>query len=505
MNIEFILDRVNSSLDINGQISKEDFNILFDFLSEQECLEVKSILINHGITISCEKNNSKTMINQNNLSEKFDKSSVNQILHKVSPYLNNNELLEDDFERLFGDLSLKDSYFVSDVLLSKGINIVYEFIDKTEEESIDFLFSEGHTNTKYILNIVKPYLVDSKTLLEKDFNRLFSHLSLTQLYQISDILLENDIYIEYEDEEEDLKCTDSRGISNRACSIKEYYVSSIEYEHPVEITHGNLSDLKELNNEQLCLLYQRGNSLALHLLVKNNQRLVYQRVMKYAKIYNHKLDFDDLFGYGMEGLVLAAQRFEFNKDAKFSTYAIWWVDQKIRRSIMDYGFTVRFPVHRFDDLNKILKVQKQFSCANEYELIEKVMEELQYSEEKIKELLKMKEWCLSATSLNTFIGEDHNTELIEMLEDNSMMNIETEVYGKMLAKELDDILETLTDREERVIRLRFGLEDGKTRTLEEVGKEFGITRERARQIEGKALRKLRHPSRSRRLKDFMEE
>lgn len=232
--------------------------------------------------------------------------------------------------------------------------------------------------------------------------------------------------------------------------------------------------------------------------------MVYKRVKKYERIYKHKLDLDDLYSYGNEGLIEAAKKYEFDKGAKFTTFAIWWIDQKILRSIMQYGFTVRFPVHRFDDLNKLIKIEKKYNIDNENDLIKKAEEELGFSCEKIKELLKIKECCLSISSLNTYLGEDYGTELIELIENCTVADTETLVTKKLFIEELNKLLETLTDRERKIIELRFGLYGKKTHTLEEIGEKFGVTRERIRQIEAKALRKLKHPSRANILIDFMD-
>lgn len=433
MNIEFILERINSHLDNHKHISEKVLKDLFDFLGEEEYQKVKTILYDQNICLVEEEKTITTL----------------------------------------------------------------------SKESTDSIINENSISESRILEIVSPYLNNKNEILETDFNRIFKKFSLTQQYQITDILLENNIFIEYDDEDEILFDDKEVKKSKNNCG-REHYINITEYEHPIEIINGDLNDLKSVNNEQLCLLFQQGHDLALHLLIQNNKRLVYKRVKKYEKIYNHKLDLDDLYSYGNEGLIEAAKRYEFNKDVKFTTFAIWWIDQKIRRAIIDYGYTVRFPVHRFEELNKLMKLQKVYNFENEKDLIEKAQEEIGFSYEKISELLKMKEWCLSISSLNTFIGEDQGTELIEMLEDHSRLDTETRVTQQLLIKELYNVLGTLTDKERRIIKLRFGLDGNNPQTLEEIGYQFSVTRERIRQIEAKALRKLRHPSRANRLIDFIE-
>lgn len=434
MNIEFILERINSHLDNQKQISEKTLKNLFDFFAEDEYQKVKTILCNQGI------------------------------------------YLIDEDEKIITTAS--------------------------SEEEIDPIINENIISESIVLESILPYLNHKNELLERDFNRIFKNFSLAQQYQITDILLENNIFIEYDDEDETL--LDEKKVKRESKFGRECYVNVPEYEHPIEVISGDLRDLKFVNNEQLCFLFQQGHELALHLLIQNNKRLVYNRVKKYEKVYNHKLDLDDLYAYGNEGLIKAAEKYEFNKDSKFTTFSIYWIDQKIQRAIMNYGYTVRFPVYKFNELNKLIQIQKNFNFINQEDLIEKVQEEIGFSYEKITELLKMKEWCLSTTSLNTFVGEDQGTELMEMLEDHSILDTEKRVTEQFFIKELDSVLRTLTDKEHRIIKLRFGLDGNNPHTLEEIGHQLGVTRERIRQIEAKALRKLRHPSRANRLIDFME-
>lgn len=494
VNVDFILNKVRLYLKNTNELIEDKFDNLFKGLEDFEYEEVKKILKEAGIILVPTKN-----INYDDYIKNLELNE-SKILGAVKPFLNHcNEILDKDFNSLFGHLNHKQCYSISDFLFSQGISIIYNDTDQKEINETESEVSQ-YIDDENILELVKPYLKNN-SISESQFNTLFKKFELRDRYKISDILMDQNIYIDYENENLEVD-PDLREKGNTI--IKEYEVSAIEFEHPVEITSEGIYDLKYSNNEQLCLMYNRGNQLALHLLISNNQRLVHKRVSKYRKTYNHKLDIDDLIAFGNEGIIEAAKRFNQSMDTKFSTYATWWIDQKICRGIMDTGFTVRIPVHRFQEINKILKIQRLNQFDDEYELMEKIMLYEGFSIEKVKELFRLKDYCYSIISLNAPVGEEYNNELVELIEDTTIPSIEDQIFDAMLKKELDDLLETLTDREERVIRLKYGLDDGNAKTLEYMGKEFGVTRERIRVIEAKALRKLRHQSRSDRIKEFLE-
>lgn len=433
--------------------------------------------------------------------------NIEFILNRVISHLDNQKrILEKTLKNLFDFLDDDEYQQVKKILNNEGICLIGEdakiMITELDDQEVTSIINNNTISENMILESILSYLNYKNELSENVFNIIFKDFSVTQKHQITDILLENNIFITHCDADKNL-CNEKK-MQREVTFRKECYVNVSQYEHPIEIISGDLQDLKFVNNEQLCFLFQNGNDLALHLLIQNNKRLVYKRVKKYERIYKHKLDLDDLYSYGNEGLIEAAKKYEFDKGAKFTTFAIWWIDQKILRSIMQYGFTVRFPVHRFDDLNKLIKIEKKYNIDNENDLIKKAEEELGFSCEKIKELLKIKECCLSISSLNTYLGEDYGTELIELIENCTVADTETLVTKKLFIEELNKLLETLTDRERKIIELRFGLYGKKTHTLEEIGEKFGVTRERIRQIEAKALRKLKHPSRANILIDFMD-
>ncbi|AKG35734.1 RNA polymerase sigma factor RpoD [Paenibacillus durus] len=262
---------------------------------------------------------------------------------------------------------------------------------------------------------------------------------------------------------------------------------------------GRVPLLSADDEVELAMRIKNGDEEAKRRLAEANLRLVVSIAKRYV---GRGMLFLDLIQEGNMGLIKAVEKFDHNKGFKFSTYATWWIRQAITRAIADQARTIRIPVHMVETINKLIRVSRQLLQELGREPTpEEIAAEMELSVEKVREIMKIAQ---EPVSLETPIGEEDDSHLGDFIEDQEALAPADAAAYELLKEQLEDVLDTLTEREENVLRLRFGLDDGRTRTLEEVGKVFGVTRERIRQIEAKALRKLRHPSRSKRLKDFLE-
>ena len=280
------------------------------------------------------------------------------------------------------------------------------------------------------------------------------------------------------------------------------YAEGINIDDPVKVYLKEIGRVPLLSADEeidLAIRMAAGDLEARKRLSEANLRLVVSIAKKYV---GRGMQFLDLIQEGNLGLIKAVEKFDHTKGFKFSTYATWWIRQAITRAIADQARTIRIPVHMVETINKVKKVNSMLLHQNGHEpSSEQIAKELDMPVEKVREIMRVAQ---EPVSLETPIGEEEDSHLGDFIPDDDAPAPSDVASHTLLKEQLDEVLSTLTPREEKVLKLRFGLEDGRSRTLEEVGKEFNVTRERIRQIEAKALRKLRHPSRSKRLKDFLE-
>ena len=318
---------------------------------------------------------------------------------------------------------------------------------------------------------------------------------------------DDDILIDVDADEDDLLDSDEEDLENlddvEEVRIEETseVLEGVSTEDPVRMYLKEIGNVPLLTSEQEVELARRveeGDPEAKKALTEANLRLVVSIAKKYV---GRGMPFLDLIQEGNMGLMKAVDKFDYTKGYKFSTYATWWIRQAITRGIADTGRTIRVPVHMVETIKKTLRMTRQLLQELGREPTpEEVAEKLGVPASRVREVLKISR---DPVSLDTPIGEEDDSHLGDFIEDDTALSPADSATFSMLKEELSNALESLTERERQVVKLRFGLEDGRARTLEEVGKEFNVTRERIRQIEAKALRKLRHPSRSKRLKDFL--
>ena len=317
-----------------------------------------------------------------------------------------------------------------------------------------------------------------------------------------DVLRISDINLDEDEEPDDALLLDDDAESEELENLDLSVPEGVSLEDPVRMYLKEIGKVPLLSAEEemeLAVKMEEGDEAAKKRLSEANLRLVVSIAKRYV---GRGMQFLDLIQEGNLGLIKAVEKFDYRKGYKFSTYATWWIRQAITRAIADQARTIRIPVHMVETINKLIRVQRQL--LQEYgrePYPEEIAKEMHLSLDRVREIQKIAQ---EPVSLETPIGEEEDSHLGDFIQDDHIPLPTEQAAFTLLREQISEVLDTLTERERNVLRLRFGLDDGRGRTLEEVGKEFNVTRERIRQIEAKALRKLRHPSRSKKLRDYLE-
>ncbi len=363
-------------------------------------------------------------------------------------------------------------------------------------------------NEKLILDMAKPYLKEG-TLTYNEFEKIYSMLSIREQYAVIEVLYKNNIEL-VEDKELSEHMLAEEVFDENEQGFKILYDDSLfEDEDRIKDKDEHAEPLKVrkkilLSNRALIQMIQNGDAQARQDLCVKNQGLVDKWSGIYEKMLGNKLEFDDLRQAGMLGMIKAAQKFDLNIGTEFSTYAVWWIKQSIIREIEDNGYTIRIPVHKIEQIYKVVRSDNNYAYENDYfKRIKLISDDTGIPIVIIEESLRIFHQFIRATSLDTPVGEDEDTLLLDIIPNENEITTEDIVTHKFLREQLMEILETLTEREQKILKLRFGFDDGQERTLEEIGQIYNVSRERIRQIEEKALKKIKKSPYNKKLKDYL--
>ena len=372
-----------------------------------------------------------------------------------------------------------------------------EDTQKSREERLSNLIEKGKKAGKLTLKEIAD-VIDGLNLSQEQMDRFYDTLEELNIETVGEDLppIDDDELLPALDELEEIDEVTEEEIAEADSMVDSYSTDDPVRMYLKEI--GKVSLLTQEEEIELAVRMSQGDEEAKRCMAEANLRLVVSIAKRYV---GRGMLFLDLIQEGNLGLIKAVEKFDYTKGYKFSTYATWWIRQAITRAIADQARTIRIPVHMVETINKVIRVSRQLLQELGHDpSAEEIAAEMNIPVEKVRDILKIAQ---EPVSLETPIGEEEDSHLGDFIPDEDASEPSEAASFSLLKEQLMSVLATLTPREEKVLRLRFGIEDGRTRTLEEVGKEFNVTRERIRQIEAKALRKLRHPSRSKKLRDFL--